>query len=110
MGGGLGGVPIPTRGMHCGTLDMYVLCDFSYYVYTSRKHSEFYSTPMEKSPKVKFNRNERPDTTTNEFSTVLDNIYVRKIIIQCLIPSSLQNQFILFTYFMVGFTQRVLND
>ncbi len=27
MGGGLGGVPIPTRGIHCGTLYMYVLCD-----------------------------------------------------------------------------------
>jgi hypothetical protein len=25
-GGGLGGVPIPTRGIHCGTLYMYVLC------------------------------------------------------------------------------------
>ncbi len=25
-GGGLGGVPIPTRGVHCGTLYMYVLC------------------------------------------------------------------------------------
>ncbi len=24
--GGLGGVPIPTRGIHCGTLYMYVLC------------------------------------------------------------------------------------
>jgi hypothetical protein len=23
----LGGVPIPTRGIHCGTLYMYVLCD-----------------------------------------------------------------------------------
>jgi hypothetical protein len=22
----LGGVPIPTRGIHCGTLYMYVLC------------------------------------------------------------------------------------
>jgi hypothetical protein len=25
-GGGMGGVPIPTRGIHCGTLYMYVLC------------------------------------------------------------------------------------
>jgi hypothetical protein len=25
--GGWGGVPIPTRGIHCGTLSMYVLCD-----------------------------------------------------------------------------------
>ncbi len=25
-GWGLGGVPIPTRGIHCGTLYMYVLC------------------------------------------------------------------------------------
>jgi len=24
--GGWGGVPIPTRGIHCGTLYMYVLC------------------------------------------------------------------------------------
>jgi hypothetical protein len=27
--GGLGGVPIPTRGIHCGTLYMYVLCDIN---------------------------------------------------------------------------------
>ncbi len=25
----MGGVPIPTRGIHCGTLYMYVLCDFA---------------------------------------------------------------------------------
>jgi hypothetical protein len=25
--GGWGGVPIPTKGIHCGTLYMYVLCD-----------------------------------------------------------------------------------
>jgi len=24
----LGGVPIPTRGIHCGTLYMYVLCAY----------------------------------------------------------------------------------
>jgi hypothetical protein len=25
---GVGRVPIPTRGIHCGTIDMYVLCGF----------------------------------------------------------------------------------
>jgi hypothetical protein len=29
-GWGLGGVPIPTRGIHCGTLYMYVLCAIQY--------------------------------------------------------------------------------
>jgi hypothetical protein len=28
---GVGRVPIPTRGIHCGTLYMYVLCDFIVY-------------------------------------------------------------------------------
>jgi hypothetical protein len=27
---GVGRVPIPTRGVHCGTLYMYVLCAFNY--------------------------------------------------------------------------------
>ncbi len=37
-GGGLGGVPIPTRGIHCGTLYMYVLCEhLTIIIQTKRK-------------------------------------------------------------------------
>ncbi len=32
---GVGRVPIPTRGIHCGTLYMYVLCGLSYYSHPS---------------------------------------------------------------------------
>jgi hypothetical protein len=34
-GGGVGGAQIPTRGIHCGTLYMYVLCarNLSHHVY-----------------------------------------------------------------------------
>jgi hypothetical protein len=33
---GVGRVPIPTRGIHCGTLNMYVLCDSCYTLSVTR--------------------------------------------------------------------------
>ncbi len=39
-GGGLGGVPIPTRGIHCGTLYMYVLCSKGGYYYTEKSYEQ----------------------------------------------------------------------
>ncbi len=44
--GGWGGVPIPTRGIHYGTLYMYVLCGmydhYEYSVYTQYTLNDFY--------------------------------------------------------------------
>jgi hypothetical protein len=37
-----GGVPIPTRGVHCGTLYMYVLCDL--------RHSRFRDRQVQRPP------------------------------------------------------------
>jgi hypothetical protein len=51
---GVGRVPIPTRGIHCGTLYMYVLCAYIY-IYLRKRSNKFKGTSRNINPLHKIN-------------------------------------------------------